>query len=88
MNATTKLTADGSVALPQDILDKLGLEPGQVLEIVASAGGIYLRPPFVKSGRSVEEVLAHLRSIVKYDGPTLPVEQLGFPSPEEWQQRS
>ena len=85
MNARTKLDPAGKVQLPKDVLKQLGFEPGQVLEVVPSAAGILLRRPFVKSGRSTEELIAELRKIAKYDGPPIPVEELNFPNPEYWQ---
>lgn len=84
MNAKTKVEPAGKVQLPQDVLEQLGFAPGQVLEIVPSAAGILLRRPFEKSGRSTKEVVAQLGKIVKYDGPPIPVEDLNFPSPEQW----
>ncbi len=87
MNATTKIDKAGKVQLPKDMLEQLGLQSGQILEIVPSSNGVYLHPQRVleKSGRSTEEILAELRRINPYKGPPIPVEKLGFPSPEEWQ---
>ncbi len=84
VNAKTKLESAGKVQLPKDVLEQLGFEPGQVLEVVPSARGILLRRPFAKSGRRTEDVLAEIRKIVKYEGPAVPVEELSFPSPEHW----
>ncbi len=87
MNVTTKLDRGGRVQLPKDVLEQLGFETGQVLEIVPSGDGILLRKPFGKSGRPTAEVVAELRRIVSYDGPPIPVEELNFPSPEQWRKR-
>lgn len=84
MNTRTKLSAKGQVVIPKDVRDALGLEPGQTLEVVPVAGGLLLRKPFAKSGLPTNEVLGRIRERIRYCGPPLPVEQLGFPSPEEW----
>jgi len=79
------MSAKGQVVIPKEVRDALGLMPGQTLDVVPITGGVLLRKPYQKSGSSTEEVLRKIRSVVNYQGPTLPIEQLGFPSPEEWQ---
>jgi AbrB family looped-hinge helix DNA binding protein len=88
MNAKTRLSAKGQVVIPKDVRDHLNLKPGQTLDVIETAGGVLLRPTFQKSGRSTAEVLADLRKIGgPYKGPPIPVEELGFPSPEQWRDK-
>ena len=89
MNAKTKLSAKGQVVIPKDVRDHLNLKPGQTLEVIETAGGVLLRAAPHKSGRTTEEVLGSLRELAsEYKGPSVPVERLGFPSPEDWRKRS
>ena len=89
MNAKTTLSAKGQVVIPKDVRDHLNLKAGQTLDVIETAGGVLLRPTSYKGGRTTEEILSSLREIAsEYKGPPIPVEQLGFPSPEEWRKRS
>lgn len=43
MNARTKVSANGDVAIPKDVRDRLHWAPGTALELVETADGIRLR---------------------------------------------
>jgi len=77
MNAKTTLSAKGQVVIPKDVRDALGLVPGQQLEVVRSGNGILLRPALRKSGRSFDEITAHIREIAPpWRGPPLSVKDM------------
>jgi AbrB family looped-hinge helix DNA binding protein len=76
MNARTTMSAKGQVVIPKDVREALGLKPGQALDVVQTAGGVMLRPIAEKSGRSFEDITAEIRSLVSYDGPPVPVEDM------------
>ena len=79
------MSAKGQVVIPKEVRETLGLEPGQALDVVPITGGVLLRKPFQKSGLSTDEVLSRIRKAIRYRGPALPIDKLGFPSPEEWE---
>jgi len=87
MNAKTKLSAKGQVVIPKDVRDHLGLKPGETLEVIETAGGVLLRPMHRKSGRPTAEILKSLRELTAHKGPPIPIERLGFPSPEAWREQ-
>jgi AbrB family looped-hinge helix DNA binding protein len=77
MNAKTVMSAKGQVVIPKDVRDRLGLKPGQQLDVIETAGGVLLRPAHQKSGRSFDEITASIRTIMrKYELPKLTIEQL------------
>jgi len=77
MGAKTIMSAKGQVVIPKDVRDRLGLKPGQQLDVVETGGGVLLRPALQKSGRTFDEITASIRAIVsKYKVPKLTVEEL------------
>jgi len=78
------MSAKGQVVIPKDVRDALGLKPGQALDVVQTAGGVMLRPVAHKSGRSFDEITAEIRSLVSYDGPRIPVEDMDRAIVEMW----
>jgi AbrB family looped-hinge helix DNA binding protein len=77
MNAKTTLSGKGQVVIPKDVRDALGLRPGQVLNVSRAGGGVLLTPQLKKSGRSTDEIFAHLREIAPhYDGPPVSDEMM------------
>ncbi|WP_244884372.1 AbrB/MazE/SpoVT family DNA-binding domain-containing protein [Sphingobium cupriresistens] len=84
MNAKTTLSAKGQVVIPKDVRDKLGLEPGQVLDVVLMGGGVLLKPQHKKSGRSFEEIMAGIRARMDYKGPPVSIEDMNLTIAEHW----
>ena len=85
MSHVTRMSTKGQVVIPKEVREALGMEPGQALDVLPITGGVLLRKPFQKSGSSTDEVLSRIRTAIRYSGPALPIDKLGFPSPEEWQ---
>lgn len=72
MNIATRLSAKGQVVLPKATRDRLGLKPGDVLDVIEQAGGVTLRPrPPAETGPTAAEVFARIRQILPYHGPRI-----------------
>jgi len=78
MNAQTKLSAKGQVVIPKGVRDRLGWLQGSSLEVVETGDGVLLRRPRVRKKISVAEASERLRTIIKYEGPPLPIERLSW----------
>ncbi len=77
MGAQTRMSGKGQVVIPKDVRDALGLKPGQTLDVVRTASGVLLTPVQNKSGRTTEEIFAHLREIApKWEGPPVSIEDM------------
>ncbi len=63
----TKITSKGQVVIPKDIREKLGLNPGTILNVKVEGKKIILEPAseppeiFVELGERSEEILKELR---------------------------
>ena len=81
----TRLSAKGQVVIPKEVRDALGLQAGQTLDVVPTPGGVLLRPAASKSGRSFDEITAHLREITSaYTGPPVTIQEMNQTIAEEW----
>lgn len=76
MNARTVISAKGQVVIPKELRDRLNLPVGQTLDVVEMGDGVLLRPVRKKSGRTTDEILDHLGSTVRYDGPPVSIEDM------------
>ncbi len=72
MTKHTKVSAKGQVVIPKNVRDRLHWEPGTELEVIDGPAGVMLRarPPERKK-LTMDEGVAQLRRIVKYDGPKI-----------------
>jgi AbrB family looped-hinge helix DNA binding protein len=84
MNARTTLSAKGQVVIPKDVRDRLGLKPGQKLDVSESGGAIVLRAAPTRPTLTMEEAVARLREIIHYDGPPVSIEEMNATIDEEW----
>ena len=84
MNARTTLSAKGQVVIPKDVRDRLGLKPGQKLDVSESGGAIVLRAAQTRPTLTMEEAVARLREIIQYDGPPVSIEEMNETINEEW----
>jgi AbrB family looped-hinge helix DNA binding protein len=78
MGAHTRISEKGQVVVPKATRDRLGWAPGTELDIVESTDAIILRPRRPVGQLTLKEGLARLRAVVRYDGPTVPVEALNW----------
>jgi hypothetical protein len=49
-----------------------------VFDVIASGDAVVLRKPSERPKISVEEATRRLREIIKWEGPPLPIERLGW----------
>lgn len=76
MNAIVKLSAAGAVVLPEELRDRLHLEPGAEFEVTGSGDRVVLQRRVAAAPRETithEEFLARLP---KYDGPPVTLEDM------------
>lgn len=86
MNAHIKISAKGQIVIPKDTRRRLNWDQGQKLEVVETAGGVFLKRPSEVKKRSPEEVLAKIRSLIQYDGPPVTIEEMNETISEGWRQ--
>lgn len=84
MNAQTRLSAKGQVVIPKDVRDRYHLAPGQVLDVVETPEGVLLKPQRKKDGITIEEAIARIRKVIKYDGPVVSIEEMNQSIEEMW----
>jgi AbrB family looped-hinge helix DNA binding protein len=72
------------VVIPKDVRDRLGLVPGDRLDVVERPDGVLLRKVTGKSGETFEEITARLRARIKYDGPPVSVEEMDEAIRQMW----
>lgn len=84
MNAKVTLSTKGQVVIPKDVRDQLGLMPGQTLDVELMGGRVILTPQIRKSGRSFDEILAEVRTLITYDGPSVTVEEMNETIADGW----
>lgn len=74
MTAHTKLSSDGRVIVPKDVVDRQGWQPETELEVVESRDGVLIRPKQLnKEGISWEEFR---RRVPPHDGPPASLEDM------------
>jgi len=84
MTAQTRVSGKGQVVIPKDVRDRLRLSPGDRLDIVERADGVFLRKVRASSGESFEEITARIRQRVRYDGPSVPIEEMKTAIADMW----
>jgi len=70
MNARTKISRRGDVAIPRNVLERLKWEPGTPLEIVETGDGLKLSA--ASAAAFPRKTLADLRALPKARGPVQP----------------
>lgn len=78
MNAKTKLSAKGQVVIPKDVRERMGLSIGDSFDVIARGDELVLRRESSITKMSVAEATAHMRKVIQYRGPMIPVEQLSW----------
>ena len=72
---TIRLSTKGQIVIPAPIRRALRLEPGQTLLIRETERGMAVEPSqAVFEPTSLEDV----RAVLAYDGPTIPMDELGI----------
>ncbi len=84
MNAQTRVSGKGQVVIPKDVRDRLQLSPGDRLDIIERADGVFLRKVHAKSGESFDEITARIRRLAQYDGPPVTIEEMNVAIADMW----
>lgn len=76
MTAHSKLSADGQVSVPKELLERRGWKPGTEFDVTETPGGLALRarPDIDPGGRMSWEEFDRRRE--RYDGPPVTIEQM------------
>ncbi|MGL5837666.1 MAG: AbrB/MazE/SpoVT family DNA-binding domain-containing protein [Sphingorhabdus sp.] len=69
MNAETTISSKGQIVIPKDVRDRLKLEPGMSLEVIETAGGLFLKIAERTQKRDFNECEALIRKAINYRGP-------------------
>lgn len=69
---TTKLSTKGQVILPKELRDQLRWRPGTRLSVERTADGVVLKAVPIFPPTRIEDVFGS----VKYDGPTISIEEM------------
>ncbi len=86
MNAITKLSSKGQIVIPKDVRDALGWPEGQTLVVRQAGGRAILEPPQpVRAKISWEEFR---RRVPKYDGPVVPIKDMGVKDSDNYHDES
>jgi AbrB family looped-hinge helix DNA binding protein len=84
MNAQTTVSSKGQIVIPKDVRDRLKITAGDQFEVVERPDGVLLRKASAKSGKSFEEVTAKIKSIIRYDGPPVSIEEMNEAVADMW----
>lgn len=78
MNAQTRMSGKGQVVIPKDVRERLRLSAGDTLEVIERSDGVLLRKSApTRSGRTAEEIFAHMREIMPpWNGPPVSIEDM------------
>ena len=76
MTAQTRVSAKGQVVIPKEVRKRHQLTPGRVLDVIDTPEGVLLRPRSTRQGISLEEAIARIGAVVRYDGPPVTVEEM------------
>ncbi len=79
-----RVSSKGQVVIPKDVRDRLKIIPGDQFDVVERADGVLLRKTSIKSGKNFEEVSAKIKSIIRYDGPPVSIEEMNETISEMW----
>jgi AbrB family looped-hinge helix DNA binding protein len=78
MNAHTRISEKGQVVVPKGTRDRLGWQPGTDLDIIETSDAITLRRRATGGRLTVDEALGRLRVLYRHEGPSVPVDELGW----------
>lgn len=84
MNAQTTVSSKGQIVIPKDVRDRLKIAAGDQFEVVERPDGVLLRKASTKSGKSFEDVTAKIKSIVRYNGPPVSIEEMNEAILDMW----
>jgi AbrB family looped-hinge helix DNA binding protein len=84
MNAQITVSTKGQVVIPKDVRDRFGFDAGERLDVVERPDGVLLRKTAREKGDNFEEITSKIRSILKYNGPRVSVEEMHDAVAEMW----
>ena len=84
MNAQTTVSSKGQIVIPRDVRKRLNILAGDQFEVVERPDGVLLRKASVKSGKSFDEVTANIKSIIRFDGPPVSIEEMNEAIASMW----
>ena len=73
--SATKLTSDGHVVLPGDVLAALPWRDGEVLDATLTGDGVLIRKSAGPARPPTHEQIERVSRILAYDGPRIPEEK-------------
>ena len=76
MTAHGKLTADGQLSVPKELLDRRGWKPGTEFDVTETADGLSLRAKSDTTPRHRMSWEEFDRRRPRYDGPPVSIEQM------------
>lgn len=84
MDIRTRVSAKGQVVIPKVIRQRHQMVAGRVLDVIETPEGVLLRPSAKGEGSSVDEAIAKLREIVRYEGPPVSIEDMNATIARMW----
>jgi len=76
MTAQARISTKGQVVIPKAVRDRQRFLPGDVIDVVETADGVLLRRTEERDRLTLDQALARIRSIIRYEGPALSIDEM------------
>jgi AbrB family looped-hinge helix DNA binding protein len=86
MNAQTRVSAKGQVVIPKEVRKRYQMSTGRILDVIETPEGVLLRARAKREGISTEEAIARISEIIRYDGPTVSIDEMKESIRRMWEQ--